>query len=695
MRTTARRVVASAVILAFGLAGCGGPAKPPGTGTGVSTGTSTGTSTDDLGGPTEPPPQISYRTLDAEAEVTTGWGAITKVPAGWHVAESPDAVRVQSPDHALSVGLVAVEAVDAAAARAAAWQIIDPTFALALGDASAFPGRDGWDEVAQADYVTPPEQARVVIALARRKGATWHVAILDGTAAAFGARGAQASSIVLDMKVPGVVSESLAGKPAQLDAERLRQWDAFVEEARIAAGVPGLAVAIVHGGKIVFEAGHGVKQVGAKGKPAANAVAPSTLFMIGSITKSLTTLLIAGLVDRGKVTWEQAVVDVLPSFALADAELTRQVTLRHTGCACTGLPRQDLEMVFEFAGWTPEQRIASMATMTPTTGFGETFQYSNLLVALGGYAAAHAYAPKQKLGPAYAKALQDVVLGPLGMKTATLDRKRALKGDAARPHARGLTPSFAPVPIETESFVDPVAPAGALWASVRDMAQFMLVELARGKNAKGKQLFTEANLLERRKPQIAIGEDQAYGLGLIVGEVLGLPMLTHSGGTAGFNTNMLVLPEQDLGLIILTNGNDAGAVVGAATRRFFELVFGAEERAAKELAEQLARSQEALATELAMHAPPDDAWVTPLLGTYAAPGLGTIVLRKDGAKVVLDAGEWRSAIAKKTDRAGTVKVITVEGAFATLELIPRIVDGQQTLVLDAGQQVYTFVPVAR
>jgi len=137
--------------------------------------------------------------------------------------------------------------------------------------------------------------------------------------------------------------------------------------------------------------------------------------MIGSITKPMTTLMEATLVDAGTFRWETPVTAVLPSFALGDPETTKKVAMWHMSCACTGMPRQDMEDIFEFEGVTPEQRIASMKTMKPTTAFGDTFQYSNLMVSAGGFASAHAFDPKRSLGDAYDAAMHDKVFEPIGM----------------------------------------------------------------------------------------------------------------------------------------------------------------------------------------------------------------------------------------------------------------------------------------
>jgi len=109
-----------------------------------------------------------------------------------------------------------------------------------------------------------------------------------------------------------------------------------------------------------------------------------TRFMIGSVTKALTTFLMARLMDQKRLSWSTPIVDLLKGFALADPEITQRLQMRHTASASTGMPRQDYEFIFRYSGITPEEPMAQMKAMRPTTGFGETFQYSNLLVAAGG-----------------------------------------------------------------------------------------------------------------------------------------------------------------------------------------------------------------------------------------------------------------------------------------------------------------------
>ena len=147
--------------------------------------------------------------------------------------------------------------------------------------------------------------------------------------------------------------------------------------------VPGAGFALIDQGKVVYEGGIGVKELG-KSDP----VDAHTLFMAASNTKGMTTLLLAKLVDGNKLDWNEHVAKVYPSFRLADAAITQQVEIRHLICACTGLPRQDLEWLFEYKKYKPASTFTLLSGMRPTSKFGEVFQYSNLMASAAGYVAA-------------------------------------------------------------------------------------------------------------------------------------------------------------------------------------------------------------------------------------------------------------------------------------------------------------------
>lgn len=636
-------------------------------------------------------PAAAPRTLVADETITSASGATFTASSGWQLLASDGAVTLTAPEGDLTVTYLEVEAASGRAAIDAAWKKLRPGFALAVAQADDAPGRDGWDAMAQLTYIAPASEQRAVIAAALGKGTLWRVYLLDGKVAALSRRGAQAGAMIESLKAPGVVQESWAGKSAnKLDAARLATIDAFVEASLATAGLPGAALAIVQDGKVIHERGYGVRELG---KPAK--VGPHTLFLTGSTGKSLVTLMMARAVDAKKFAWDTPVTKLLPGFALASAEVTSALTVRHTVCACTGMPRQDLEMFFNYAGVTPEQRIAQMKTMAPTTAFGETFQYSNFLVMAGGYAAAHALYPKLGLGQGFDKAMQEQVWKPLGMKDTTYDFKRAGKADHATPHARDLAGTVTAFPITAETWVSSVRPAGGQWSSVHDYARVLLLELGGGV-LDGKRVVSEANLLERRKPQVKITDTQSYAMGLVVGSIAGVPIVTHNGGTTGFSTDYLWLPEHGVGVVVVTNTGGAGAFLNAVTRKVFEELFDATPRAAGDLAEAVARRVRGSAEAVAQLAPAvDAAWLAPWLGAYTSPTLGAISLRQDGDHAVLDAGAWVMALGQQTGGDGVRRLEATGVPFAGFEVFPEERDGRRVLVMRDEQLEYVFERAAK
>src|SRR5690606_15235543 len=221
------------------------------------------------------------------------------------------------------------------------------------------------------------------------------------------------------------------------DVEPLRfeavadEFEQYVKDALADFGVPGASVAVVQDGEVAHLAGYGVKEVGGE-----QPITPTTQMMIGSVGKTMTSMLIATLVDDGALDWDTPVVDVLPRFAVADEALTQSLTIRNLLCACTGVPRRDFELAFNYDELSAEAVVESLREFEFFTDFGEAFQYSNQLVATAGYAAAAAAgAAYGELQSGYREALQARVLEPIGMADTTLDFETVeTRGDFAHPH---------------------------------------------------------------------------------------------------------------------------------------------------------------------------------------------------------------------------------------------------------------------
>ncbi len=502
--------------------------------------------------------------------------------------------------------------------------------------------------------------------------------------------------------------------PLPLTGGRLAEFEAYAAAKLAELGVPGASVAVVQGGEVAFLQGFGVRQYG-RPEP----VTADTLLRIGSVTKSFSSLLAATLVDAGRLDWETPLVDLLPGFAVADATLTPRLTVRDAFCACSGLPRRDIEFQWSRRSPTPESLVAAMVRLTLTAPYGEKYQYNNQLVAAGGFAAAVAGGgAADDLGPAYAIALRERVLNPIGMPRSTLALADvAADGDYALPHAADL--AGAPVPLsllDDDGWIVPVAPTGALWSSAREMARYVQTELARGVAPDGGRVVSAENLERTWAPGVAMQHSPEtpaflaatnghYGLGWVVGTYGGQPIVSHTGGTNGFNSLVAFLPDADLGIVALTNRNGTGATFNSALQfRLLELLFD-QPAAIDALLENLLASQEAgRADLLARLGQVDPVAVAPYLGTFTNPDLGDLTLALRGGQLDFTLGMAHSALRPRLDDAGAVDgYLLVDPPWVGVPMVTVALDptsGGPRVVLtvqgDPGgaDPVYRFEPAA-
>ena len=425
----------------------------------------------------------------------------------------------------------------------AAWAAYKPDAKRPVRQRLSPTAREGWEEAQVYIYETSPNERAVVQSVARRAKNAWTVVILDGKQPTFEKRGSAVGLIMGSMRPGTYQRESFAGRKAgALNSERIAQMKEFVETGMKKLDIPGVGLAFIDNGKIVYEGGLGVKELG---KP--DAVDANTLFMAASNTKGMTTLLLATLVDEGKVKWDDFVTKAYPKFKLGDAKTTEQVRIEHLICACTGLPRQDLPWLFEFRHATAALSMEMLGKMQPTSGFGEVFQYSNIMASGAGYVAGYLYNPKLELGAAYDEAMRKKIFEPLEMKSTTFDFARALKGNHASPHAWDVNGKQMVASMDLNYSIHPHRPAGGVWTSAHDLIRYVQQELAKGKLPNGKVLVSETNLLARRKPYVKVGAFGSYGMGLQVDNRWGTPVVSHGGSMLGFKSDIMFLPEHGVG----------------------------------------------------------------------------------------------------------------------------------------------------
>jgi CubicO group peptidase (beta-lactamase class C family) len=671
------------------LAACSYPAKPATTVPGPpdrSVGAATSAEA------SKPAPSLLAAPQEKVAEdspKTTVAGNPFIAPVGWTLRVRAPGTILESPEGGSFVALYDLaDAKDADAAIAQAWTLYKGKAPYAMINSVAAADSDGWSQIRGYGYDVPPNLKRAVGASVRFANGVWTAIILDMDEAVAEKRGAQVGLIFGKLLPKGGARESFAGKQAHpFDSTRIAALTKFVADAEHATGVPGVAFGIVQNRKVVWSGGVGVRQLG---KPAK--VDGNTKFMIASNTKALATLMLAKLVDDAKITWDTKATSLLPSFKLGDADTTSKVMVKHLICACTGLPRQDLEWTFEWAGVTPSKVIERLGTMQPTTKFGELFQYSNSLAAAAGFIGGHVMYPELELGAAFDRAMQAKVFGPLKMSTTTFDFKRGQSGNAAVPHASDVDGKPALALAKVNTAVAPVRPAGGAWSTVNDMLKYVQMELAEG-TIGGKPYIGKDALLARRAPQVAIGTDATYGMGLMVDKTWGVTVVHHGGDVVGFHSDMMWLPEYGVGAVILTNGDPGWMIRGLFQRKLLEVMFDGKPEADAKLAAGAKAYFESLAAQRKLvTVPADPALAGRLAARYTSPALGEITLKKEGAKTVFDFGEFASEVASRTNPDGSVSFTTIEPGVMGLEFIVGEKDGKPTLTIRDSQHEYVFTP---
>ena len=630
--------------------------------------------------------ETSIGPLAEDTPMQTVMGNPFTASADWTVTVRGNATILTPPEEGSQVLFVDVEADDAEAAIAKAWKAYkDPEWEVIQVTEQA--DNDGWTKRTQFVYQTSPNEKRGVAAGAWWGNDSWTVYIYDVANEVGGKRGAQINLMFGSLVPKGFSRESFASVEAKKlgDAE-IAELVAYVERGLEVTGVPGTSIGIIQDGKVVYSGGIGVRELGKPEK-----VDGDTLYMIASNTKGLATLLLAKLVDEGKIDWKDRVVDVYPGFKLGDAETTEQVLVEHLVCACTGLPRQDMEWILEFGAYSPEASMELLGTMQPTTGFGELFQYSNVMASAGGYVGARLVHPEHELGKAFDMAMQEKVFDPLDMSDTTFDFDAAISIDNyARAHSVDVNGDPAIAVMGVNRAVIPVRPAGAAWSSVNDVLKYVAMELAAGKLPDGERYIGEAALRERAVPKVPTGETGYYGMGLMLETEYGIPVVHHGGDLIGFHSDMMWLPDHGVGAVVLTNGDPGWLIRSGFQRKLLEVLFGGNPEADERLASAARTYHDSVSVQFDLLKVPAEADASKALAKqYRNAALGDIVVEREADQTIFDFGEWQSEVGSMVNPDGTVSFVTAAPGLSGVTFV--VADGdEQALIMRDAQHEYIF-----
>jgi CubicO group peptidase (beta-lactamase class C family) len=355
----------------------------------------------------------------------------------------------------------------------------------------------------------------------------------------------------------------------------LRALDAYVARAVRDWQVPGLAIAVVHGDSVVFARGYGVRALGT-----ADSVTPHTLFANASTTKAFTALGVALMVDAGKLAWDDPVTRYLPEFVLRDPYVTREITLRDLLSHKVGFGDPD----YLWYGVDDDYAtiLRRLRFVDPESSFRSHYAYNNVTYATAGVIAGKVY------GRGWDALVRERILEPLGMhETVTEGHDLADGADVASPH--DLVHDTLRVIPDVGRLADPIAPAGAMYSSVLDMARWIRFLLDDGRVGDSALVKSET-LAELFRPQTIIPTASfyptaqrtlphftAYGMGWFLQDYRGEFAAFHTGSIDGTVAIVGLLPERKVGVVVFAN-RDHAELRHALMLRVFDLYLGGPPR---------------------------------------------------------------------------------------------------------------------
>ena len=341
-----------------------------------------------------------------------------------------------------------------------------------------------------------------------------------------------------------------AGQFAHAQEAPGKEFDEYVNKALKQWQVPGVSIAIVKNDQIVFARGYGVRKLG---DPAP--VDEKTLFAIGSSSKAFTATSIGMLMDEGKLKWDDPAAKYLPGFQLFDPYATREMTVRDLLCHRSGLERGDL--LWYGSDLNRDEIVRRVRYLKPTWSFRGMFGYQNIM-----FLAAGQIIPSVT-GKSWDDFVRDRIFIPLGMTSSSTSIKELSKSNnVATPHAK-IDEKVTIIPWRN---IDNIAPAGSINSNVVDMAQWARLHLGEGKY-QGKQLVSSGTVKEMHTSQTIIRTEGiweklfpeahflTYGLGWFLQDYHGRKVIQHGGNIDGMSALVAMMPEEKLGVVVLTNLN--------------------------------------------------------------------------------------------------------------------------------------------
>jgi CubicO group peptidase (beta-lactamase class C family) len=400
----------------------------------------------------------------------------------------------------------------------------------------------------------------------------------------------------------------------------------FVVEQLAAWEVPGCAVAALRGGRVELVGGWGMRD-----REAGLPVTQDTLFAIGSVTKAFTATSVGALVDEGLLEWDRPLRDYVPGVRLHDTFVSDRLTIADLLSHRSGLPRHDLTWIGQ-PGRSRAEIVRRLRFLPLSSDLRQEFQYCNLGYAVAGHVV------EVLSGVPWEDFVRGRLLEPLGMRRTTLSVDEMLADDN---HAAAYTRRdgvIVPVP---QRPLPAMAPAGAINSSAADMARWLLAQLAGGQ-LDGATVMSATTAKRQLTPHMLMpGSEEmpgltqyAYGLGWSIGRYREHRIAMHSGGIDGFQTHCMLLPDDGIGVAVLTNTSASVMHLVVACRVLDELL-GAEPLDVFSFVKPrfdalMAGAREAKASRRVVPGAPPARPLSAYAGEYDHPGYGTLAIALNG-----------------------------------------------------------------
>lgn len=353
--------------------------------------------------------------------------------------------------------------------------------------------------------------------------------------------------VLLALLIAASANGSMLVAQAPLD-EKLAQIDQLAESVRADWNVPGLSVSIVKDGELLFSKGYGVRELGNEAP-----VDADTLFVIASNSKAFVTAAISILVTEGKLNWNDRASDYLPELRLYDPLATQEITIRDLVSHRSGLGTFSGDLLWYGTTYKPSDILHRVRLLKPVTSFRNQYGYQNLMFIAAGQIV------ERVSGQPCSDFVRERLLNPIGMNRTTTSI-RDFDANVASPHNE----SGGSLRVLPHDDMDNCWGACGLNSSANDLSRWLRLQLARGE-LDGQKVLARDQVWQMWQPSIAmpISEESAkfnptrffsaYGLGWGISNYQGRRVIGHGGGLDGMISQTAMMPEENLGVVVLTN----------------------------------------------------------------------------------------------------------------------------------------------